>query len=279
MGSIVWIASYPKSGNTWLRAFLWNYLVEPDKSKPLEGLSKFAISESHPELYRKFTGNDDLESLSLEQIAMLRPRVQAAIADSVSRTVFVKSHNYLGTFADYPLYNLQVTAGAVYIVRNPLDVVVSMVDHFGLTLDEAIDFLGNDQTAGPTNEIAVAEFYSSWSAHVASWTTQTHPNVLVIRYEDMLERPGKAFQAVLKLINEPRNPDRLKKALRLSSFKHLQGQEAREGFGERSDSSKRFFRAGRKDQWRTVLSREQVEKVIAGHGEQMKRFGYIPKAY
>lgn len=279
MGKIVWIVSYPKSGNTWMRAFLWNYFRDSNVSGSLDELSTFAVSESNPERYRRFADGADVGSLSHEQLAMLRTKVQSAMAESADGILFAKAHNYLGTFADYPLYNFGVTGGAVYVVRNPLDVVVSMADHFGLTIDSAIDFMENDETAGPTNRIAVAEFYASWSTHVASWTARKHPNVLVVRYEDLLERPTKAFLAVLKLLNRPKDKDRLRRAIRLSSFRELRNQEDKQGFSERSEHSHRFFRVGRKDQWRDVLSRQQAERIIARHEEQMRRFDYVPKVY
>lgn len=279
MGKLVWIASYPKSGNTWMRAFLWNYLRNAESPGPLNELSEFAVSESHPERYRRFTADGDLMSLSYDRIAMLRHRVHAAIAETTSGVTFVKAHNYLGSFADCPLYNLQVTGGAIYVVRNPLDVVVSLSDHYGIGLDEAIEFLSNEETAMPTNEIAVAEFLSSWSTHVASWTTHNHPNILVVRYEDLLERPKKAFLSVLKLLDLRKNTDRLNRAVRLSSFRQLRKQEDQHGFRERSEHSRHFFRAGRKDQWRETLSRDQIARVIKRHETQMKRFGYIPSRY
>jgi hypothetical protein len=277
MGKIVWIASYPKSGNTWMRAFLWNYFRLPGRQTPLEDLSRFAVSESHPERYQRFARDGDPASLSYEQLAGHRSQVHASIAAAASGTTFVKAHNFLGALDGHALYNLNVTSGAIYIVRNPLDVVVSMSDHFGLSLDEAIDFIANEETAGPTNEIAVAEFYSSWSTHVASWTTQQHPNFRVLRYEDMLERPQKAFLSVLKLINQPNNPARLKAAIKASTFKQLREREAKSGFGERSEHSRRFFRVGRKNQWRELLSPEQVERIVERHETQMRRFGYVPK--
>lgn len=279
MGRIVWIASYPKSGNTWMRAFLWNYLRNPDRREPLDELSRFAVSESHPELYRQFAENGDLLSLSPEHLARHRLKVHARIAEMTKGTTYVKSHNYMGSFGGYPLYNLQVTAAAIYIVRSPLDVVISTADHFGLTVDEAIDSMANEETAGPTDETAVAEFYSSWSTHVASWTTQKNPNVLVVRYEDMLERPEKAFSAVLKLLKQPKNPNRLKNAIESSSFQQLRSQETTHGFGERSRHSRWFFRSGRRDQWRDALSKQQIERVIGHHELQMKRFDYIPRVY
>jgi len=279
MGRIVWIASYPKSGNTWMRAFLANYYSHAGKPASLEEVSKFAVSESHPERYRQYAGGQDPASIPYERLAQVRPQVHAAIAAASPRTVFAKSHNYMGRFAGYPLHNLQATAGAVYIVRNPLDVAVSMMDHFGLNADEAIDFMANEETATPSNEFSVAEFLASWSTHVSSWTAQRHPNIVVLRYEDMLERPGKAFQAVLKLVNQPRDAKRMNQAIKQSSFRRLRSLEDQHGFGERSYHSRRFFRSGSRDQWRTVLSREQVERMIEEHEDQMKRFDYIPKRF
>jgi hypothetical protein len=277
MGQIVWIASYPKSGNTWMRAFLWNYLRRPGRQTSLDELSKFAASESHPELYRRFAPDGDPASLSHEELARYRAQVHAEIAASAPGPTFVKAHNFLGDIDGHPLYNMNVTGGAIYVVRNPLDVVISMSHHYGLELDDAIEFMGNEETAGPTNEVAVGEFYASWSTHVASWTTEKHPNILVVRYEDMLERPRKAFLSALKLLNQPGNPTRLRDAIKASSFKQLRGREDRQGFGERSEHANRFFRAGRKNQWREVLSDEQVERIVDQHGEQMRRFNYLPK--
>lgn len=279
MGKIVWIASYPKSGNTWMRAFLANYYSDPGNAASLEDVSEFAVSESHPERYRPFAGDQDPASIPYERLAQVRPQVHAAIAAASPRTVFAKSHNYMGRFAGYPLHNPQVTAGAVYIVRNPLDVVVSMMDHFGLDADGAIDFMANEETATPSNEFSVAEFLASWSTHVSSWTAQSHPNIVVLRYEDMLERPGKAFQAVLKLVNQPRDTKRMNQAIKRSSFRRLRSLEDQHGFGERSHHSQRFFRSGSRNQWREVLSSEQVERVIERHAEQMKRFDYIPRRF
>jgi len=278
MGKIVWIASYPKSGNTWMRAFLWNYFRDSGAPGKLHDLSAFAVNESNPERYRQFTGDRSPTELSLEELAVIRPRVQESMAHSTGNVVFAKSHNYLGTFGDYPLYNFQVTGGAIYVVRNPLDVAVSMADHLGTTLDEAIAFMENEQTAGAMNDTGVAEFLSSWSVHVRSWTAQQHPNILVVRYEDMLSRPRKAFLSVLKLLNEPRDPKRLNRAMKLSSFQQLRKQEAQQGFAERSEHSRRFFRSGRRDQWRTALSEQQIDRIIAAHRDQMERLGYLPRS-
>ena len=115
----------------------------------------------------------------------------------------------------------------------------------------------------------------SWSTHVGSWTGEEHPRYLVLRYEDMIEKPVKAFGRVLRHLNLAGDARRLKQALRHADFRSLRAQEGREGFAERSPHAQSFFRAGRAGQWRTQLTRAQVERVVARHGEQMARFGYL----
>lgn len=274
MGNIVWLASYPKSGNTWLRAFLGNYLQDGPRPVQLSELSKFAYDEAQPELYRVHAPDGETAKLEPAAINALRPRVHADLAARVARTAFVKTHNLLGGFEGVPLQNLQVTAGAIYIVRNPLDVVSSVADHFGVSIDDAIEFMGNENTSTPNDELFVSQHLGSWSNHVASWTMDAHPRFLVLRYEDMLANPSKAFMRVARHLNFPSAPARLKKAVRFSSFAQLRALEERTGFVERSPHSQRFFRVGRSGQWRVKLSAAQVNRIVSQHGVQMARFGY-----
>jgi hypothetical protein len=122
----------------------------------------------------------------------------------------------------------------------------------------------------------VPEVLSSWSSHVKSWTQNPHPALLVLRYEDMLENPKDAFSRVVSFLRLPPSPQRLDKALRFSSFKELSKQEKKAGFRERSQNSQSFFRVGRRDQWREVLTRDQIARIVELQGVQMRRFGYIP---
>jgi hypothetical protein len=170
-------------------------------------------------------------------------------------------------------------SGAIYIVRNPLDVVLSTADHFGLSIDEAIDFMGNEETGTPSNMENVVAFLGSWSTHVDSWTRQKHDQIVVIRYEDMLDKPLKAFGQVAKLIGLGKDKNGIKRAVRFSSFSELKKQEAGEGFIERSQNSRYFFRKGRKNQWVDELSDEQVERIVERHREQMQKFRYIPPKF
>ena len=276
MGGIIWLASYPKSGNTWLRAFLHNLLRNPDRPMHVNELDRFCYGDSRTNWYEQAAGRPDGE-LDRAGIARLRPKVHETFARSFPDSVFVKTHNMVGTAEGVPLVTMEVTAGAIYVVRNPLDVVLSAADHFGLSLDDAITMMADPGAGTLTDATNVFEVYGSWSMHVASWTAGGEGGPLVVRYEDMLEKPQGTFGGIARFLGlKPPRP-RLDKAIRFSSFNVLKEQEQRDGFQERSVHSGGFFRVGRSGQWRKVLSEQQVGRMVEAHREQMQRFGYVPK--
>jgi hypothetical protein len=277
MSSIIWMASYPKSGNTWVRAFVQNLLDATDRPADINALDKYFANESKPNWYQPLV-SEELADLSIEQICELRPTVQRNIATSRAGSIFVKTHNLLGDFNGRPLHEMSVTAGAIYIVRNPLDVVLSLADHFGLSIDDAIEFMNSDTTGTPTDEANVSSVLSSWSKHVRSWTADSE-STCVLRYEDLLAKPEKAFGPLVKFLGLNRDRARLKLAIKFSSFGELRKQEAQQGFIERSPNSQRFFRSGRQNLWRTKLGREQITRITDAHGDEMKRFKYLPPGY
>ena len=278
MGNIVWLASYPKSGNTWIRAFLANLIANRSEPVALSDLPRYCEDEARPELFTHVAGKPSTE-LSLDEIIALRPRVHALIAAGAQGTRFVKSHNYAGSLDGHPMHNAQVTAGAVYVVRNPLDVAVSMAHHFGVTLDEAIERLGNEQVATANDALFVTQILGSWSLHVKSWAELASERILILRYEDLLEKPGKQFGKVARLVGLGQDRARIERAVKHAGFLSLSSLERKHGFVEVSDKAPRFFRSGKMNQWREVLNREQISRVVAAHREQMARFGYVPAGY
>jgi hypothetical protein len=281
MGSIVWLASYPKSGNTWLRAFLANLVA--NRATPLtpNELRDFTDEEASPGRFTELAGKPNTE-LSADELVALRLDVHALIAQRAQGTRLVKTHNLCGTFEDMPLFNWQVTAGAIYVVRNPLDVAVSMTHHFGLTLDAAIDRLGDDRVASINDEVAVSHIIGSWSTHVSGWADmagRAPGKVIVLRYEDLLEKPAKHFAKAAKLIGLGQDKARIERAVKHAGFQTLAALEKNSGFVEAVDEKTRFFFKGRANQWRDALSREQVQRVVDDHHEQMQRFKYVPAGY
>jgi len=174
---------------------------------------------------------------------------------------------------------MEVTVGAIYVVRNPLDVAISYAHHLAISIDETIDLMKTKGAMTIPTEKNVHEVMGSWSQHVESWTGRPTQRLHIARYEDLLESPFKSFGAIAKFlgINAPR--DRLDKAIKQSSFKVLKNQEKAKGFIERPKKAEAFFRKGEAGQWRRELTPEQVKRVVDDHREQMSRFGYVPPEY
>jgi hypothetical protein len=132
-------------------------------------------------------------------------------------------------------------------------------------------------TRGFETEVAdliVHEVYGSWSEHVWSWTRNPHPAIHVMRYEDMLDDPEKAFGGLAAHLRLAATPAQIALAVERASFKQLRAQEEKAGFRERPREDTRFFREGRTDQWKEALTAAQIERIVRDHGEQMARFGY-----
>jgi hypothetical protein len=278
MGGILWLASYPKSGNTWLRAFLHNLMRNPDQPYDINKLRDMTAGESATPLYQKLDPRPWSE-LTRDDVARLRPLVHRWLMNASPDTVFAKTHNALLEDCGQPLVNMEVTVGAIYVVRNPLDVAISYAHHLSIPLDEAVDLLGMPGAVTVASEKHVYEYISSWSQHVESWTKDPNPRLHVVRYEDMLDSPTKTFGGVARFlgINPPR--DRLDKAIKQSSFKVLSSQEKTKGFIERPEKAEAFFRKGEAGQWRRDLTPDQIRRVVEAHRPQMARFGYIPPEY
>ncbi len=183
------------------------------------------------------------------------------------------------TVHGHPTINLGVTSGAIYVVRNPLDVASSSADFMGTGLDQAITLMATDYLEMPhdpeRNNVSI--FSGSWSQHVASWTGRTNERLHVVRYEDMVDKPSATFASVARFLGLKTSRQRLLRAIRNSSFRTLQSQESAGGFKERSEHQKKFFRRGKAGGWKDELSESQVQRICEAHGEQMKRFGYLPE--
>ncbi|MDO8837590.1 MAG: sulfotransferase domain-containing protein [Parvibaculum sp.] len=278
MGALVWLASYPKSGNTWMRAFLFNLLRDLPEPADINRLDTFSPSDSARAWYEPFAPRP-LERLDMAEVAKLRPAGHRKMTRFLPDPVFVKTHNYLGPWFGVPLHTAEVTAGAVYIVRNPLDLVLSLADHFGMTVEDAIDYIAKPGAGTRLTELYVPQIYMSWSTHVESWTAQPRRQLIVLRYEDLLAEPVKQFEALTRFLGIAAGEEKLTRAIRNSSFGVLRAQEEEAGFKERSEKASMFFRDGRAAQWRDKLTPSQIARIVRDHRKQMERFGYVPADY
>ena len=273
MGGIIWLASYPKSGNTWMRAFLHNLLQDPSEPIPINELSRFTIGDTMVNWYEEANGGP-VENLSDEDLAKLRPKVHRLFTQAFPDSVFVKTHMLLSATFGVPLITMDYTVGAIYIVRDPRDVALSAASHFGTDVDGVVGIMNDPKARTWYEHQNVPQYYGTWSQHVESWTEQRHERLLVVRYEDMLEKPFPTFSKVAAFLGLKPPPERIRKAIRFSSFGELRRQEAKSGFVERSDRAQAFFRTGKAGQWKQQLSAEQVERLVSAHAPVMRKFGY-----
>jgi len=274
MGAIIWLASYPKSGNTWVRAFLQNLILNKSASVHINELAQFAYGDGQKFWYEQAAGGS-VDGLSPEQLMQLTPKAHACMTRSRPQSVFVKTHNALVTNWDVPFITADVTAGAIHIVRNPLDITVSLADHFGFSIDEAIDFMNNPDAQTPEDEYKLPQVYGTWSDHVSSWQKFNPRYLHRVRYEDLRLKPAIAFAELARFLQIKPPKKILTKAIKNSSFKVLQHQEQKDGFLEKSDKAERFFRSGKAGGWREVLSPAQVQRLVDVHHDKMDEFGYL----
>src|SRR5688572_19937875 len=248
MGYIYWIASYPKSGNTWTRAFL-TAVVTGAEHLDLDTLQQVAPYENLGPYYELFM-TKPIAQASDAEIARARPMAQRAIAASAEKFLFLKTHSMLVQHLGTPTITADVTAGAIYIIRNPLDVAISYSEFRNREIDKTIEVMNkHDRVIGrPRN--AAYEVTGSWVAHVRSWTAKPHKQMLILRYEDMLADPATEFGKVMTFLRMDVDATQIERAIQASSFEALKSAEEAAGFKERPKGTERFFRAGSTDQWR-----------------------------
>jgi len=278
MNSIIWLASYPKSGNTWFRVFLTNLRGEEDGPADINKLGSTPIASARG-IFDDEAGVE-ASDLTFDEIDRLRPEIYTYLAEQAEETLFMKVHDaYTSNDKSIPLFPEKATTGAIYIIRNPLDVAISFAHHSGWDYNKAILRMADEESAFCARpkrlHNQLRQKLLSWSSHVKSWTEQAPFPVCVIRYEDMKQKPLETFEKAVRFSGLEYGRKQILKALELSSFEELQRQEKEDGFKEKSPSSDMFFRKGEVGSWREELTEKQAGQVIHDHGEVMRHFGYL----
>ena len=292
---IVWIASYPKSGSTWMRAMLTNYLQdngEPASINALAGLRTASSRDNFDELI----GLDSAD-LRPDELARYLPRFRALLAQSLSAPRpddcaidrirphaphFAKVHEAYRDPLGGARFSRIGTVGVIYLVRNPLDVAVSYAHHLQWPIDRILRMMNNPAASETSSTSWIGPLLPSplttWSGHVSGWLDQTDLRTHAVRYEDLLADPLSGFGAIVRFAGLEWDAARLDRAIGHAAFPRLRAQEAESGFRERQPTAPSFFRAGVAGSWRTALTREQVQALVDDHGPVMARHGYLREA-
>lgn len=278
MNPVVFLVSYPKSGNTWFRVFLENLVFAKDEPADINKLTLARIISSR-ELFDDVTG---LESTNLapHEIDNLRPGVIWQISTEAKNTMYFKVHDAcLNTPDGSAFIHPDVPAKVLYFIRNPLDVVVSFAHHDACAFDETIRTLADDESMlfppGPRCRSQLHQRILSWSNHVKSWLSAEQLERHLIRYEDMYHLPAKTFCGAVQFLGLEKTQAEIEKALEFSRFNILKKQEDKHGFNEKRVIAESFFRKGVAGSWRESLTEKQVARIIADHRDVMRQFGYL----
>ncbi len=278
--NIIWLASYPKSGNTWLRIFLNNLLSDLDEPVNINTLNKTGPISSARIFFDELIGIDSSD-LTYKEIDFYLPKVHLARADSLEEKTIIKTHDALTIVPpDQFIIPVAATYKVIYLIRNPLDVCVSFAhysgkDQYDITVKQMADTnMMLAKTKKKQNE-QLHQYLGSWSNHVNSWTRFPKNKLQLIRYEDMKHKPFETFSKIVEFLNLDYTRKEITQAIEFSDFSNLQNQEKENGFKERHRSAKRFFRKGETGSWRDNLSEMQVKALIDCHRQVMKANDYL----
>lgn len=274
---IIWIASYPKSGNTWVRFFLKSYFNNYYSNITLAPkiYDNFKI-QNFPNIF--FMKERNVNYLNFQEIVKNWKNMQDYI-NLNNKTNFLKTHNALCTIKNYPFTTSENTSGGIYVVRDPRDVVISASEYYGISKDKMISTLINPKffnysLTNPKN----IDFISSWKFHFHSWRKLDGIPYLIIKYEDMIKDINKTFMMVMNfladLINFKVNYNQIEFSINSSSFDVLKKTETELKYKEINDG-KPFFRSGETSQWKNKLNKTQLEIFENEFEEELCLLEYI----
>jgi hypothetical protein len=278
---IVWIASYPKSGNTLLRSILSTYFYSKDgilKFKYLDKISQFPQSQHFLPL------GIDIEN----EVEVFKNFINAQnlINENKEKLKFFKTHSSLCKMHNCNYTDLKNTLGAIYIVRDPRNVVTSLSHHFSLNIDEATEaILDNNRFMERTLKTCKV-FLGSWSSNYNSWKELEKPNkYLLIKYEDLINKKKavmlKIFKFLVSLgVKLEIDMIKLNKSIKTTEFDYMKNKELNETFSEalidsKTGKKKNFFNLGPKNDWRKYLDQRNKEKIEKLFDYEMRELGYL----
>tara|TARA_B100001121_G_scaffold204504_1_gene178933 strand:- start:314 stop:1147 length:834 start_codon:yes stop_codon:yes gene_type:complete len=276
---ILWLASYPKSGNTLLRSILATYFFSEDGIFNFNHLYK--IGQFPSLIHFENLGIDTTDS---EQIYSNIIKAQEIINSSSKQLKFFKTHSALAKINNNNFTDLKNTLGAIYVIRDPRNVVTSFAHHYQIDSDEATKCLLNEKFWNYKNEKVPKTFLSSWKQNYNSWK-QLNDKTLFIKYEDLIKNKKTVLIRVFKFFESlgaklELDMVKLNKVIKSTEFEKMKDMETKETFRESiadKETGKKipFFNLGPKNDWKKILSDENREKIEKAFKEEMLELGYL----
>tara|TARA_B100000700_G_scaffold327118_1_gene440696 strand:- start:2027 stop:2848 length:822 start_codon:yes stop_codon:yes gene_type:complete len=271
---IIWIASYPKSGNTWMRALLSTYLYLKGDNFNFKLLSKIP-NFTRDKYFENFV---DLNLLKKEplKISEYWNTAQARINLQDEEKIF-KTHSACVSLQDKWFTTKTHTSGYIHIVRDPRAVVCSLAAHSNTTLEKSLKDLLDDNFFGLNGKYGLAEITCSWRINYLSWKKKKDFPGILIKYEDLFDNTEKEFRKVLDFLKDKLNfeidDEKIRQTVRLCNFSKLSDKEDKDGFVEQVNG--KFFRKGKKDSWKKELSLSIKNEIEDKLKNEMKELGYL----
>jgi aryl sulfotransferase len=273
---MVYLASFPKSGNTWLRIFL-GYLIQGEKLD-INRIIDFSENTTSRPLFENIIFENSFE-LTDAEISYYRPKIiEFFIKQQADKPVYLKTHEtYIKNNKGNWIFPQKTSYKAIYLVRNPFDVCVSYAHHIGCNdFDKVIGKMSSRVKFIDGSYYHLLHRIGSWSEHIESWLDNfPRERLLVIKYEDMVQKSLDTFSRIIEFIGIDYSKSQIEKAIELSSFEKLQALEKNRPFSEKPPTSKSFFRKGKVGSWKDILTNDQVNQIINEHADFMRQFNYL----
>tara|TARA_Y100000389_G_scaffold193889_1_gene223200 strand:+ start:876 stop:1727 length:852 start_codon:yes stop_codon:yes gene_type:complete len=282
---IFWIASYPKSGNTWLRILLASYYYTKDG---IFDNSVLKYIEQFPQ--KKFFDNFKYDSKIIIDTAKFWIKAQEII-NKDKKIRFFKTHNSFGAINNYNFTNRENSIGVVYVVRDPRNVITSLKNFYEMNDEKAFKFMTSknqyiyDFHKFEENGYSDFQLISSWDTNFESWKAQKKIPIKIIKYEDLLNETYSVINDIIGFINKTTNSkdkinkNKIKNAVSSSLFSKLKEKEKIEGFFEApqsklGDSKIPFFNLGPKNNWKKILNNDLKDKLNNIFKKQLDELSY-----
>ena len=278
---IIWLSSYPKSGNTLMRSILASYFYSKDGTFEFENLKKitqFPMTED----FMSFGINVDDDNEVFKNFI----NIKKFINENKKNLSFFKTHSSLTRINGCDFTDLKNSLAAIYIVRDPRNVVTSLANHNGISEDEATDIILDKNRFTDKSHKVCRVLVGSWSSNYNSWKEFKGKNkYLLIKYEDLILKKKTILLKVFKFLNElgiSHNLDiiKLNKAIKTTDFNRVKIKEQNETFiealpDEKTGKRRVFFNLGPKNDWRKLLSKKNIEKIETSFRDEMLELGYL----